>query len=102
MLKKLVMLVASVIVTAAVYGETPSFDQLAVKADRFIQFKEWNSARAMLQLMVAERPDDPAVTGKAIAVAGVVADSLEQLRLFRNAVSNRQPFEKVFMSVEDE
>lgn len=102
MLKRLVILMVAVTAAVAVYGEKPTFDQLAVKADRFIHFKEWNSARAMLQLMVAERPDDPALTGKAIAIAGVVADSLEQLRLFRNAVSNRQPFEKVFMAVEDE
>ena len=102
MLRRLILLATAVAAIVAARGETPTFEQLSVKADRFIQYKEWASAQAMLQLMVTERPDDAALTGKAIAVAGVRNDSTEQLRLFRNAVSNRQPFEKVFMSVEDE
>ncbi len=103
MLKKLLSLAVVIVVSVAIaHGEKPTFDQLAVKADRFIQYKEWASAQAMLQLMVEEKPSDPALTGKAIAVAGLRNDSIEQLRLFKNAVSHRQPFEKVFSAVETE
>lgn len=103
MLKRiLAFAIAAAATVAAAHGETPTFDQLEVKADRFIHYKEWASAQAMLQLMVAERPADASVTGKAIAVAGLRNDSTEQLRLFRNAVSNRQQFEKVFSAVETE
>ncbi len=102
MLKKLFLALVALAVAAGARGEKPTFEQLAVKASRFIEFKEWASAQAMLQLMVDESPYDPAVTGKAIAVAGLRCDSTEQLRLFQTAVRNRQPFEKVFNAVETE
>ena len=102
MLKKLFIALAVLLTVATARGEKPTFEQLAVKASRFIELKEWATAQAMLQLMVDESPQDPAVTGKAIAVAGLRCDSTEQLRLFQTAVKNRQPFEKVFSAVETE
>lgn len=102
MLKRLFIAFVAMVTVATVRGEKPTFEQLAVKASRFIEYKEWASAQAMLQLMVDESPYDPSVTGKAIAVAGLRCDSTEQLRLFQTAVKNRQPFEKVFSAVETE
>lgn len=54
----------------------------------------------MLQLMVDEQPENATVTGRAIAVAGITDNPREQLRLFRNAVDHRQPFDSVFTAVE--
>lgn len=91
-------------IAAAVGAEaaSPSFEELSIKAGRFIHYREWASAQAMLQLMVEERPDDSAITGRAIAVAGLVGNSNEQLRLFRAAVDHRQRFDSVFSAVETE
>lgn len=100
MLRRIVLSVIAVATALASTAATPAFDELQVKADRFIYYKEWPSAMAMLQLMADERPEDSSVTGLAIAVAGLLDNEAEQLRLFRAAVDHRQRFDSVFTAVE--
>lgn len=102
MKRSIVLILLTVSAVIAAVAAKPTFEELSVKAGRFIHYREWASAQAMLQLMVDERPDDSAITGRAIAVAGLQGHSAEQLRLFRAAVDHRQRFDSVFAAVETE
>lgn len=101
MLTRRIMLIA-VAVGCWLASCAATFDELRVKADRFIGYGEWPSAMAMLQLMADMRPEDSDVTGQAIAVAGLLDNEAEQLRLFRSGVDHRQRFDSVFSAVEAE
>ena len=98
MMKSFFVLLA--VLMTALSSSAVTYDELAVKADRFYRHGEWLSALAMMHLMLDERPDDVPVQARAIVAAGMTADSVAQLRITRRAIDLHVPFDSLFYSVE--
>ena len=77
-----------------------TYDELAVKADRFYRHAEWPSALAMMHLMLDERPADIDVRARAITASSLMGDTVAQIAMTRAAIDLHIPFDSLFSHVE--
>lgn len=78
------------------------YSRLAVKAERFYNQKEWASALAMYQLMLEQKPQTPAIYGRAIVAASAIRDSAEVIAMTEKALEYHIPFDSIFHYVRTE
>lgn len=97
MLRKILfmMLAVSGMATNVAQAET-SYDEIAVKASRFFEHKEWASASAMYSLLIDGQRVSPDVFGHAIVSAGMRDAGGEQNMLVRQALEAHLPIDSVF------
>lgn len=75
------------------------YDKLAAKAERFLQFQEWNSAHAMYILMINERQSEPKPYSRAIVMSGLMKDEQSQVNLLENTQKRGIPLDSIFSEV---
>lgn len=76
-----------------------NYDLTSSKAERFFKNKEWASAGAMYELMLAERPREASVYAHAIVVAEMMGDDEREMSLLHDAMNHALPFDSVMNSV---
>ncbi len=81
-------------------SQANDYSDLALKARRFYQQKEWASASAMYTLMLDINPRVAPVYGEAIVAAGMRKVPDQQLALMQQALKYHVPFDSVFSAVE--
>jgi len=94
-----IVAVASVAVSAAIASD---YAMLSRRASRFVEDQEWNSAQAMYELMLDARPDDVGNYGTAIVIAGIRNDTVTQMSLLRQSLSNYIAIDSLFGKVRQE
>lgn len=77
-----------------------AYDRLAVRAQRFYDQHDWNSATAMYIMMLDRRPQVTATYCHAITAAGMTGDTREQLRLLTQALQSRVPIDSLFTGIQ--
>lgn len=100
MKRLLTIILASAALIAS--ASVTDYETLALKAERFYNQKEWQSAIAMYQLMLDSKPDNPAVYGKAIVASASARDTMQIGQFTRMALQNKIPFDSIFTYVRDE
>lgn len=95
------LLLTFMVVLLGVCGASAAndYDVLATRAQRYYDLAEWTHAGTMYDLMLEERPQVVDTYGHAIVTAAMRADSLDQLRLFDQALAHAVPFDSLFASV---
>lgn len=77
------------------------YDKLSARAERFVQFQEWNSAQAMYLLMINERPNEPKPYSRAIVMSGLLNDEPAQVDLLEKTQKRGIPLDSIFTEVYD-
>lgn len=100
MLKKIlsIFLLSLLFVSAAVAGT--DINATEARADRFFHYREWISAGALYTMLLGERPADTKYCSRAIVSAGMLGDTLQQIRLTDLALDAHMPVDSLFKSVE--
>lgn len=75
------------------------YKRLEAKAERFVQFQEWNSANAMYLLMINKKPDEIKTYAHAIVTAGLLNDIKMQMSLQEDTQKRGMPLDSVFNEV---
>ncbi len=70
------------------------------RADRFFHYREWISAGALYAMLLGEKPADATYCSRAIVAAGMLGDTIQQLRLTDQALDAHMPVDSLFGSVE--
>lgn len=91
----LIMAVAVWMNATAVVG----YDKLNEKAERFVQFQEWNSANAMYLLMLEQKHNSTAVFSRAIVTSGLIHNEKAQIELLEQTQKQGLPLDSVFTGV---
>ncbi|MCM1292504.1 MAG: tetratricopeptide repeat protein [Bacteroides sp.] len=73
---------------------------MAVRAARFFQYREWNSAGALYTMLIADEPDNKEYYSRAIVSAGMIGDTLQQSTLTHAALNAHIPVDSIFSAVE--
>ena len=82
------------------YGESQTkYEVLAKKAERFYEYKEWESAAAMYELLLMQRSDDVNVYSRAITVNGILGKKDEQLSIIEKSQKNGIAMSAIFDGV---
>ncbi len=95
------ILLVAINVVAAV-GGTPasdSYEARSIRAAQFFKYKEWNSALAMYQLMLDERPDEAEYYYKAIVSSAMIGDSVTEMAMFERTQKCGISLDSVFNGV---
>lgn len=88
------------IIAASLCGAAQSsFQATAAKAQRFFDNREWANASALYTLMLHERPESPALYGKAIVVTSILNDTVRSQQLLRQALQYNVPLDSVMSDV---
>lgn len=99
MLRKYAILILS-LACAIAAGAQSKYDNARVKADRFFQFKEWGSAAAMCNLMIAERPGLAEPYGRGIVAYEMLGDTIAPMQLLHKAMQYGVPLDSVLTGVQ--
>lgn len=75
------------------------YNSIALKAQRFFDFEDWNSAVAMYELMLAQKPADINTYASACVAAGMGCDSLKQVSFMERAEKNAVPVDSLLSKV---
>lgn len=87
-------------VTARDGNDRAAYERLALRAQRFYDQHDWNSATAMYIMMLDRRPQVTDTYCHAITVAGMKEDTREQLRLLTQALQSRVPIDSLFNGIQ--
>lgn len=97
------LIIAVMIFTCGIHAaESSHYEALAKKERMFYNAREWPGASAMLTLMIAERPSQPDLYGRAIVVQSLMNDTTGAVDLLSAAMKNKVPFDSVFCNVKKE
>lgn len=88
-----------VVATAVAVAAATDYATISTRARRFVDQQEWNSAQAMYELMIAERPADAVNYGTAITIAGIRGDTVQQSQLLRQSLSRYIPIDSIVEQV---
>lgn len=99
-MKFIAVLMALVLAYGKIYAEM-NYDKLNAKAERFVQFQEWNSANAMYLLMLDRCQAEAKPYSRAIVTSGLLGDDNAQLELLERTQKNSVPLDSVFSNVRD-
>jgi len=75
------------------------YEQLALRAARSFEWKEWSSAAAIYELMLQQRPDSLATYSHAIVANQMIPDSAATVDLMERAMSHGIGLEDVLEAV---
>lgn len=95
-----ILLALALLIGSTSHSLANDYNELALKAQRFYQQKEWASASAMYTLMLDINPHVAPVYGEAIVAAGMRKVPDQQLALMQQALKYHVPFDSVFTAVE--
>lgn len=76
-----------------------SYENMSKRAERSFDWKEWSSAGAMYQLMLAQRPDSLSTYGHAIVAAQMLDDTTAAVDLVERAMAQGIGLADVLASV---
>lgn len=76
-----------------------NYARLDARAERFVQFQEWNSANAMYMLMIDQRPNAPKNYSRAIVTSGLLSDDKAQVGLLEMTQKQGIPLDSIFAEV---
>jgi tetratricopeptide (TPR) repeat protein len=97
-MKRLLYIMVLAVTAISAVAVNP-YPQLEAKAERFFNYKEWASAAAIYDLMLAERPEVAETYGKAIVSNAMRGDTIAQMDLMHRALDNHIAFDSVFSQV---
>lgn len=75
------------------------YERLSAKAERYVQFQEWNSAHAMYLLMTDKRPGDAKAYARAIVTGGLLDDDATQVELLELTQKRAISLDSIFSEV---
>ncbi len=84
------------------YASDNNYTLLKNKALRFMQYKEWDSASAMYELMIDQQPKVIDNYVRAIVVAGMQGNAEAQMSLMERSQRNLIPLDSIFSGVKTE
>ena len=100
-LRILITLIISLIITGngQALQQKNDYNSLATKAQRFFDFQDWNSAVAMYELMLVQKPGDVNTYASACVAAGMGCDSIKQVSLMERSEKNAVPVDSLLSKV---
>lgn len=100
-LRIIILAVAAVTIIGSSYANQSKndYNSIATKAQRFFDFQDWNSAVAMYELMLAQKPGDVNTYASACVAAGMGCDSIKQISLMERSLKNAVPVDSLLSKV---
>ena len=100
-MKRLILIILCLATVCGVMAVSSVYDKLEAKAERFVQFQEWNSANAMYLLMLESKPNEIKTFARAIVTYGLLGEGERQLSLYEETQKRGMALDSVYNEVRD-
>lgn len=98
-LRNILMLIAALACACGASAQS-KYDNAMVKAERFFRYKEWGSAVAMCNLMIAERPHLAESYARGIVAYEMQGDTIRPMELLDRAMRYGVPLDSLLTGVQ--
>lgn len=98
MIKAFFVCILSLILNFQAWAER-DYTRVEARAERFVQFHEWNSANAMYMVLINSVPKEPKYYSRAIVTSGLISDDKTQVGLLEMTQRQGIPLDSIFAGV---